>query len=175
MWALITSEGWRVTDIRSEQEARWTAHGLGTTPLRGPFSWDVVDDQGRRFVVEIRRRSGGFGRECRTPPTQRGHRRCCPGAADHRRGTGVIVGTNAIQFKVRTSLRRVRESRTSEMTFHIGDEVRQGTRIGTVTDVGTVLIQVRSTEGTARLVCPWDIVKVPASQESMTSAFHHAE
>ena len=61
------------------------------------------------------------------------------------------------------------------MTFHIGDEVRQGTRIGTVTDVGTVLVEVRSTEGTSRVVCPWDIVKVPASQESATSAFPHTE
>jgi hypothetical protein len=24
--------------------------------LRGPFSWDVVDDQGHRFVAEIRHR-----------------------------------------------------------------------------------------------------------------------
>lgn len=60
MWTLITSEGWRVTDIRSEQEARRTAHGLGTTQLRGPFSWDVIDARGRRFVVEITHRSGGM-------------------------------------------------------------------------------------------------------------------
>jgi hypothetical protein len=26
--------------------------------LRGPFSWDVVDDQGHRFVAEIRHRMG---------------------------------------------------------------------------------------------------------------------
>jgi hypothetical protein len=26
--------------------------------LRGPFSWDVVDDQGRRFVAEIKHRLG---------------------------------------------------------------------------------------------------------------------
>lgn len=61
------------------------------------------------------------------------------------------------------------------MTFHIGDEVRQGRRIGTVTDVGTVLIQFRSAEGTSRVVCPWDIVKVPASQERTASSFHHTE
>lgn len=60
MWTLITSEGWRVTGIHSEQEARRTAHRLGTTQLRGPFSWDVIDALGRRFVVEIRHRSGGM-------------------------------------------------------------------------------------------------------------------
>jgi hypothetical protein len=59
------------------------------------------------------------------------------------------------------------------MTFHIGDEVRQGTRIGTVTDVGTVLLQVRTRDGTTRVVCPWDIVRVPASPERTASAFHH--
>jgi hypothetical protein len=26
--------------------------------LRGPYSWDVVDNQGRLFVAEIRHRSG---------------------------------------------------------------------------------------------------------------------
>jgi hypothetical protein len=27
--------------------------------LRGPYSWDVVDNQGRLFVAEIKHRSGG--------------------------------------------------------------------------------------------------------------------
>jgi hypothetical protein len=44
--------------------------------------------------------------------------------------------------------------------FQIGDEVRSGTRIGTVTDVGTVLIQVRTTEGTSKVVCPWELVRI---------------
>jgi hypothetical protein len=56
MWTLITSDGRRLGNIRSEEEARRSAHALGTTQLRGPFSWDVVDDQGRRFVAEIRPR-----------------------------------------------------------------------------------------------------------------------
>lgn len=58
MWTLITSDGWRLANIGSEEEARRTVHTLGTTQLRGPFSWDVVDDQGRRFVAEIKHRLG---------------------------------------------------------------------------------------------------------------------
>jgi hypothetical protein len=44
--------------------------------------------------------------------------------------------------------------------FQIGDRVQEGTRVGTVTDVGTVLIQVKSDEGRSRVVCPWELVKV---------------
>src|SRR2546430_4176610 len=58
MWTLITSDGRRVSDIGSEEDARRTAHAMGTTQLRGPFSWDAVDDQGRGFVVEIKHRMG---------------------------------------------------------------------------------------------------------------------
>ena len=46
------------------------------------------------------------------------------------------------------------------MRFEIGDEVREGMRIGTVTDVGTVLIQLRTVEGASRVVCPWELVKI---------------
>ena len=56
MWTLITSDGRRLANIGSEEDARRTAHALGTTQLSGPFSWDVVDAQGRRFVAEIRPR-----------------------------------------------------------------------------------------------------------------------
>jgi hypothetical protein len=61
MWTLTTSEGRRVTDIRSEIDARRIVHKLGISQLRGPYSWDVVDSQGRWFVAEIRHRSGGGG------------------------------------------------------------------------------------------------------------------
>jgi hypothetical protein len=61
MWTLTTSNGRRVADMRSELDARRTAHALGTTQLRGPYSWDVVDNQGHRFIAEIRHRSGGAG------------------------------------------------------------------------------------------------------------------
>lgn len=59
MWTLITSDGRRLANIGSEEDARRTVHTLGTTQLRGPFSWDVVGDDGRRFVAEIRHRIGG--------------------------------------------------------------------------------------------------------------------
>jgi hypothetical protein len=57
MWTLTTSDRRRVADIRSEMDARRIAHTLGTTQLRGPYSWDVVDSQGQLFVAEIRHRS----------------------------------------------------------------------------------------------------------------------
>jgi len=56
MWTLITSDGLRLANIGSEEAARRTVHALGNTQLRGPFSWDVADDQGHRFVAEIRHR-----------------------------------------------------------------------------------------------------------------------
>lgn len=43
------------------------------------------------------------------------------------------------------------------MTLHIGDKVKMGTRVGVVTDVGTMLVQVKTTEGCLRVVCPWEL------------------
>jgi hypothetical protein len=59
MWILITSDGQRVADIRSDMDARRTVHTLGVTQLRGPYSLDVVDNQGHRFIAEISHRSAG--------------------------------------------------------------------------------------------------------------------
>lgn len=47
----------------------------------------------------------------------------------------------------------------SKVEFQIGDNVREGRHVGTVTDVGTVLIQVKTTDGCLRVVCPWELVK----------------
>jgi hypothetical protein len=44
--------------------------------------------------------------------------------------------------------------------FQVGDRVREGTHVGTVTDVGTVLIQLKTNEGTSRVACPWELVKL---------------
>ncbi len=55
------------------------------------------------------------------------------------------------------------------MRFHLGDEVREGARLGTVADVGTMLIQVKTTTGTSRMVCPWDLVRVRPSPERLRS------
>ena len=46
-----------------------------------------------------------------------------------------------------------------QVNFHIGDKVQLGTRVGTVTDVGTILIQVKTTEGRLRVVCPWELAR----------------
>jgi small-conductance mechanosensitive channel len=45
------------------------------------------------------------------------------------------------------------------MSFHIGDKVQVGTRAGTVTDVGTILVQVKTTDGRLRVVCPWELIR----------------
>ena len=45
------------------------------------------------------------------------------------------------------------------MKFQIGDRVQVGTRVGTIMDVGTVLIEVKSDEGRSRVVCPWELVR----------------
>lgn len=51
------------------------------------------------------------------------------------------------------------------MRFSIGDEVREGPRVGTVTDVGTLLVQVKTNMGTSRMVCPWELVRVRPTRE----------
>jgi hypothetical protein len=55
------------------------------------------------------------------------------------------------------------------MQFHLGDEVREGARLGTVTDVGTMLIQVKTTTGASRMVCPWELVRLGPSPERFRS------
>lgn len=59
MWTLITNDGRRLSNIACEEDARRSVHQLGTTQLRSPFSWDVVDAHGHRFVAEIRHRTEG--------------------------------------------------------------------------------------------------------------------
>jgi hypothetical protein len=46
------------------------------------------------------------------------------------------------------------------MHFRIGDKVREGLHIGTVTDVGTLLIRVQTATGVSRMACPWDLVRL---------------
>jgi hypothetical protein len=43
--------------------------------------------------------------------------------------------------------------------FQVGDVVRTGSHVGTVMDVGTVLIAVRMATGAPRMVCPWELVR----------------
>ena len=58
MWIVITSDGRRLADIRSEADARRAVHRLGVTQMRVPYSWDVVDNLGHRFVAELKHRGG---------------------------------------------------------------------------------------------------------------------
>jgi len=53
------------------------------------------------------------------------------------------------------------------MTFQLGDMVRHGTCVGTVTDVGSVLIQVRTSDGTRRVFCPWELAKIAGEPEGL--------
>jgi hypothetical protein len=48
------------------------------------------------------------------------------------------------------------------VNFQIGDSVRVGARVGTITDVGTVLIQFKTHDGGLRVACPWEVVKIPS-------------
>jgi hypothetical protein len=48
------------------------------------------------------------------------------------------------------------------MKFQIGDAVQVGARIGTIFDVGTVLIQFKTNDGCLRVACPWEVVKLPS-------------
>ena len=54
------------------------------------------------------------------------------------------------------------------MQFCIGDEVREGLHVGTVTDVGTVLIQVKTNMGVSRMVCPWELVRVRPQHDGLS-------
>lgn len=49
--------------------------------------------------------------------------------------------------------------------FRRGDVVRDGTHVGTVADVGTVLVQIETTAGASRMVCPWELVRLRASHD----------
>lgn len=55
------------------------------------------------------------------------------------------------------------------MQLRIGDTVREGLRVGTVTDVGTVLIQVKTATGASRMVCPWELVVLRAAHDGHSS------
>lgn len=57
------------------------------------------------------------------------------------------------------------------MDFEIGDQVRQGMRIGTVTDVGTLLVQVKISEGVSRVACTWELEKIAASPQRLVRRF----
>ena len=60
------------------------------------------------------------------------------------------------------------------MQFCVGDKVREGLHVGTVTDVGGVLIEVKTTIGDSRMVCPSGLVKcAPHTTPSAPTQRHY--
>lgn len=49
--------------------------------------------------------------------------------------------------------------------LRIGDVVRAGAHLATVTDVGTILVAVRTVVGTPRMVCPWELMRLRAAPD----------
>jgi hypothetical protein len=47
--------------------------------------------------------------------------------------------------------------------LHIGDAVRDGLRLATVTDFGTVLVAIATAAGVSRMACPWELVGLGAA------------
>jgi Mechanosensitive ion channel, beta-domain len=54
------------------------------------------------------------------------------------------------------------------VNFQIGDTVRVGARVGTITDVGTVLIQYKTNDGGLRVACPWEVRKIPSMPQRIS-------
>ena len=57
------------------------------------------------------------------------------------------------------------------MNFQIGDSVRVGARVGTITDVGTVLIQYKPNDGGLRVACPWEVVRTSSLPRGSAPSF----
>jgi hypothetical protein len=57
------------------------------------------------------------------------------------------------------------------VNFQIGDSVQVGARVGTITDVGTVLIQYKTNDGGLRVACPWEVVKSLRCHKGSASNF----
>lgn len=51
--------------------------------------------------------------------------------------------------------------------FNVGDLVRNGAHVATITDVGTLLIAVRTATGASRMVCPWELVRLRTSHAEL--------
>jgi hypothetical protein len=77
MWTVTTSDGLRVADICSETDARRLVHRLGTTQLRGPYSWDVVDSMGISSSPRSAINLEVVTDDCRTQSTRSRDRRYC--------------------------------------------------------------------------------------------------
>jgi hypothetical protein len=54
------------------------------------------------------------------------------------------------------------------MNLRIGDSVQVGARVGTITDVGSVLIQFKTNDGGLRVACLWEVVKIPSLSQRVS-------
>ena len=54
------------------------------------------------------------------------------------------------------------------VTCHIGDTVQVGSRSGTVTDGGTVLIHFETNDGCLRVACPWEVVRISSLPQGVS-------
>jgi hypothetical protein len=62
-----------------------------------------------------------------------------------------------------------------QVKFHIGDTVQLGTRVGRITDVGTVLIQVKTNDGCLRVACPWEVVRTSSLPRGSAPNFEQSD
>jgi hypothetical protein len=48
------------------------------------------------------------------------------------------------------------------MKFQTGDPVQVGARVGTITDIGTVLLQYKTCDGGLHVACTWEVARIPS-------------
>ena len=54
------------------------------------------------------------------------------------------------------------------MRFKLGDMVQVGARVGTITDMGTVLIQFQTSDGCLRVACPWEVKRISSLPQGLS-------
>jgi hypothetical protein len=52
--------------------------------------------------------------------------------------------------------------------FQLGDTVQVGTRVGTITDIGTVVIQFKTNDGCLRVACPWEVERISSLPQRLS-------
>ena len=56
MWEIVTSHGARVSDVATEDDARWLLHTLGLTQRLGMHEYQVFPYSGIPFTATLRHR-----------------------------------------------------------------------------------------------------------------------
>jgi hypothetical protein len=54
----------------------------------------------------------------------------------------------------------------------MGDTVQVDTHFGTITDIGTMLIQFKTNDGCLRVACPWEVVRTSSVPRGSASNFN---